>query len=710
MQASVKASVKIERDGVPLAGGAQMIIWVLLSMSALMVHAVIGIVVPTAGPTSAEMWTGQMALLSAIGCICITGIAALAALFVRNRRVQSSFDVVSWFLTVYSVASMALLLLGALTPGSVVGEGGIVPAVSTRILGTAATVIIAGLVGFIVAMLRARPTARLRTYLVIQSILLGIIALGALFSVSSQAWVALVITATITSSILTLVHAPRLPWLQTLVLAKKLRLLWLTGCAAFASILMLVVFLQEDTIVSVSVSTLVTRLNLVFASCCIIALVFFLRLIVTVLFALPNSSIVDRRSLEIASLADLARLMAESATTEDVLARTTELAVRVTQAHGAWAEIGAGDASSVVTTQHVHADYVRSLHQNPMIRAIITTAEEPVVIDSLVEHGVDVRTLAIRSLVVVPIAIDGQRCATLVAFMTAEYAFHPDDHRLLAAFGDILSIALEQSRLHASELERERLQKEADVAREIQTSLLPREHPEVGGFDLYGVMVPASEVGGDYFDYVRFADGSLGVVIADVAGKGIPAALYMATLKGAVLAEVREATGPADLLHRLCLTLSGQMDKRSYITMSCVQLKPEIMSVTYARAGHSPMIVRTSSDVEVIRPKGVAIGLLPAETFRKEIEEYTIELQPDDVCLLTTDGVTERRNGEMQEIGIAAINTLLRAAKPISSRSIVEAIQQRLDHHAQGTDAHDDVTIVAIRARSAAPYHKVEHS
>lgn len=705
----MQVSINVERDGVASASGVQMVIWMLLSVSALVVHGVLGIVVPTVGPAAADMWTGQMALLSTIGFICIAGVAALVALFVRNRRVQSSFDVVSWFLTVYSVASMALLLLGALTPASVVGAGGIIPAVSTRILGVASTVIVAGLVGFVVAMLRARPTARLRAYLLTQSALLSIIVLGALISVSSSAGVALVIMATITSSIMTLLHAPRLPWLQTLVLEKKLRLLWLSGCAAFASILMLVVFLQEDTVVSVSVSTLVTRLNLVFASCCIIALVLFLRLIGTVLFALPNSSIVDRRSLEIASLADLARLMAESATTEDVLARTTELAVRVTQAHGAWAEIGAGDTSRVVATQHVHADYVRSLHQHPVIRNIITQAEEPVVIDSLVEYGVDVRTLAIRSLVIVPIAIDGQRSATLVAFMTAEYAFHPDDHRLLAAFGDILSIALEQSRLHASVLERERLQKEADVAREIQTSLLPREHPQVDGFDLYGVMVPASEVGGDYFDYVRFADGSLGVVIADVAGKGIPAALYMATLKGAVLAEVREATGPADLLHRLSLTLSGQMDKRSYITMSCVQLKPETMSVKYARAGHSPMIVRTSSDVEVIRPKGVAIGLLPAETFRKEIEEYTIELQPNDVCLLTTDGVTERRNGDMQEIGMAAINTLLRASEPTSARSIVEAIQQELDHHAQGTDAHDDVTIVAIRARPTAQHHKIEH-
>jgi serine phosphatase RsbU (regulator of sigma subunit) len=496
------------------------------------------------------------------------------------------------------------------------------------------------------------------------------------------------------------VNAPRLPWLPTLSLDKKLRLLWLAGCAAFASVLMIVVFFQDDTVLSVAATTLIGRLNLAVGAVYVIGLVAFVRLIVTVLVALPNSSIVDRRSFEIESLAALARLMAESASMEHILARTTELAVRVTQAHGAWAEVGSGDELNIVATQHVHADYVRSLHQNQLIRQVIADASSPVVVDSLAEYGVDTRALAIRSMVIIPIAVDGARCATLVAFMTADFGFHPDDHRLLAAFGDILSIAIEQSRLHASVLEQERLQKEADVAREIQTSLLPRLHPRIEGIDLYGIMVPASEVGGDYFDYVRFADGSFGVVIADVAGKGIPAALYMATLKGAVLAEVREASGPADLLHRLSLTLSGQMDKRSYITMSCVQFQPSTSSLRYARAGHSPMIIKTSTGVDIVRPKGVAIGIVPPETFRTQIEEVELHLVDGDVCLLTTDGVTERRNESMQEMGIAAINALLLDTAAHSAKDIVEQVQQQLDHHAQGADAHDDVTIVAIRACS----------
>lgn len=697
--------MQVKHNGKPVSGGIHVVVWMLLAVASLVVHGILGVAVPTMQPLSATEWTAESALLSTIGLLFVGSVGVLTSFVVRYRRIQSSFDTVSWFLTVFSVAALVLLLLGALTPQAVIGSRGIVTALTTRVLGLASTVVIAGVMGFFVALLRARPTAGIRAYLITQAILVSVVFLGGMLSVTSEVGIAVAILAAIVSAVMSLLNAPRLPWLQTLPLNKKLRLLWLAGCATFASILMIVVYVQPDTVFSVSTATLVGGLNVTFGMMMIIALVVFLRLISSVLIALPNSTIVDRRSLEIESLASLARLMAESASTEDVLARTTELAVRVTQAHGAWAEMGSGSDTNIVATQHVHPDYIRSLHQNASLQNVIGQATESVVIDSLADYGVDARMIAIRSLVIVPIFIDGQRSATLVAFMTADYGFHPDDHRLLSAFGDIISIAIEQSRLYASVRERQRLQNEADVAREIQTSLLPHIHPTVRGFDLYGVMIPASEVGGDYFDYVRFADGSLGIVIADVAGKGIPAALYMATLKGAVLAEAREATSPADLLYRLSLTLSGQMERRSYITMSCVQIRPFDATVVYARAGHSPMILRRTSGVAILRPKGVAIGLLSPDEFRAHLEECSLELESDDVCLLTTDGVTERRNAAMKEVGYSAISETLVNADMKTSHDVVAAIQQRLREHAQGAEAHDDVTIVAIRA-----VHESDHT
>lgn len=112
------------------------------------------------------------------------------------------------------------------------------------------------------------------------------------------------------------------------------------------------------------------------------------------------------------------------------------------------------------------------------------------------------------------------------------------------------------------------------------------------------------------------------------------------------------------------------------------------------------MIIKTSTGVDIVRPKGVAIGIVPPETFRTQIEEVELHLVDGDVCLLTTDGVTERRNESMQEMGIAAINALLLNTAAQSAKDIVGQVQRQLDHHAQGADAHDDVTIVAIRACS----------
>jgi serine phosphatase RsbU (regulator of sigma subunit) len=143
------------------------------------------------------------------------------------------------------------------------------------------------------------------------------------------------------------------------------------------------------------------------------------------------------------------------------------------------------------------------------------------------------------------------------------------------------------------------------------------------------------------------------------------------------------------------------MDKRSYITMSCVQLRPETSTLVYARAGHSPMMVRNRDGVQIIRPKGVAIGLISPEQFRVELEERHIELLPDDICLLTTDGVTERRNGAMQEIGVATVSALLTSTNADSAKDLVTFIQHQLEDYAQGADAHDDVTIVAIRSTAA---------
>jgi serine phosphatase RsbU (regulator of sigma subunit) len=276
-----------------------------------------------------------------------------------------------------------------------------------------------------------------------------------------------------------------------------------------------------------------------------------------------------------------------------------------------------------------------------------------------------------------------------------EFGFGQDDLRLLSAFGDQVGIALDQARLLETEIEKQRLEKEFDVARRIQQSLLPTAPPAGTCFDVAGVSVPATEVGGDYFDYVRFANGNPGIIIADVSGKGVPAALYMATLKGAVLADMRLARGPADLLKRLHATLSGSMERRTFITIACVEVDRSCTYVRIARAGHTPVIVRTSGEVRSIKPSGLALGIVDQAQFEAKLEEVEVPIIPGDICLLSTDGVNERRNAQLQELQYQPVEEMLASAGNTSASRLVQRTQSLLDAHGQGTEQHDDVTIVA---------------
>jgi len=316
--------------------------------------------------------------------------------------------------------------------------------------------------------------------------------------------------------------------------------------------------------------------------------------------------------------------------------------------------------------------------------------------DELPEYG---KSVGLHSFIAIPLLNADVRTGTLVVFSTVEFGFEADDLRLLTAFGDTISVALEQAELMETALEKERLQKEVDVARTIQASLLPRSAPSSPSFDIDSITTPASDVGGDYYDYVKFSNGSHGAIIADVSGKGVPAALYMATLKGVVLAEMRRATGPADLLRRVNTTLHGSMERHTYITMTCVEFTNDCRSLRFARAGHTPTLLRRAGATTVITPGGVAIGIVSPSMFDAALEEVVIPVNAGDICLLTTDGVTERRDGAMNEIGLIPISTMLDSLEPTTALDVVRHTLDLLERHAGDEDPHDDITIVALIVR-----------
>jgi phosphoserine phosphatase RsbU/P len=247
--------------------------------------------------------------------------------------------------------------------------------------------------------------------------------------------------------------------------------------------------------------------------------------------------------------------------------------------------------------------------------------------------------------------------------------------------------------------DKERLEEELRIARKIQMSLLPQGTVTLPGLRVAALCLPAEEVGGDYYDLLPLSDTRMGVLVADVSGKGTSAALYMAELKGLVLSLSRIYESPARLLGEANRILSANMDPRSFITMTYAVVDTARGTMTYARAGHNPLIHLSKGVTRVLTPAGLGLGMDRGERFEEILEEAEVRLESGDVFLFFTDGVSEAMNGRAELFGERRLRDVLE--KVIETESdevelkdrILEEIRRFVGDAAQ----HDDMTMVILK-------------
>ena len=247
--------------------------------------------------------------------------------------------------------------------------------------------------------------------------------------------------------------------------------------------------------------------------------------------------------------------------------------------------------------------------------------------------------------------------------------------------------------------EKERMEEDLRVARNIQMSLLPQEYVEVEGLKIAAVCLPANEMGGDYYDLLPLSDHRLGVLIADVSGKGTSAALYMAELKGLILSLSRNHDSPKALLTELNEILAPNLDRRSFVTMTYAIIDSKKRTLRVARAGHNPLIHfdgRTGL-TRLLAPPGLALGFDSGETFKSIIQELELPLVPGDSFLFFTDGISEAMNGSAELFGEGRLAAILKDANALSSDDLKERILQEVRTFAEGESPHDDMTLVIVK-------------
>jgi phosphoserine phosphatase RsbU/P len=280
----------------------------------------------------------------------------------------------------------------------------------------------------------------------------------------------------------------------------------------------------------------------------------------------------------------------------------------------------------------------------------------------------------------------------------SEEPFTATDIRLLDSVATQTGLALENSRLTAEiateVAQRERMNRELEIAREVQERLFPQTVPSIVGIELAGLCRPALGVGGDYYDYFALDDGDLGIAIGDVSGKGIPAALLMASLRASLRAHtMRGESDLAALMENVNALVYESSAVNKYATFFYAQYSPQSRLLRYVNAGHEPPLIFRDGSVIRLETGGTVVGLLRGVRY----EQGTIELKPKDVLVAFTDGISEAMNPADEEWGVQCLVCCVRDSHETDCRDVIQRVMASADAFASGAKQHDDMTVIVAR-------------
>jgi hypothetical protein len=250
-----------------------------------------------------------------------------------------------------------------------------------------------------------------------------------------------------------------------------------------------------------------------------------------------------------------------------------------------------------------------------------------------------------------------------------------------------------------SRAERERLKAELEVASRAQRQMLPDAPPEVPGFEIAAVCHPSKDVGGDLYDFIPFPDGRLGIVVADVSGKGVSAALYMTLTKGVLEAVAQEQSDPGAILREANRHLYEACRRKVFVTLFLGVLDPATRTLTYARAGHNPAVWHSphGHSTQWLRPAGIGLGLNQGKTFNATLKVETLQLAPQDSLFFYSDGITEAMNKQREEYGEERLLAVAAKTDGLEAGAARDLILADVKAFLGSVSPQDDQTLVVLK-------------
>jgi sigma-B regulation protein RsbU (phosphoserine phosphatase) len=289
----------------------------------------------------------------------------------------------------------------------------------------------------------------------------------------------------------------------------------------------------------------------------------------------------------------------------------------------------------------------------------------------------------------------------VVARRHIDGGFSANDFAVFRSAAEQSSFAIGNARIHREANEKRAIESELKNAREVQRILLPQQDPVVPGFRISGTNLPARIISGDYYDYIELADQKLGIAIADVSGKGVPAGLLMAMCRSVLRSVAAGETSPSHALAAVNRQLFPDIREDMFISMAYSILDAATGKLTLSRAGHEPALFfhKDTDKVELLRSPGLALGIDSGAVFERVTQDQEVTLKSGDCVLFYTDGVKEALDDQEEEFGMERMCEAFRQAAPLGAEAVLFRMQEELKQFTGEGPQMDDITLVAIEKR-----------
>ncbi len=666
------------------------------------------------------------------GILSVTRELALPIAFLavyaglQSRRAQATTNVPKAIGRLLMVNAGALVLLGFVSlvisfrpenSGSLPFRQNSINILGAYIVGSILTVASIVTLLSIQEMVLIRRTASVRRNFLLYLVVLGVASAASLRFLPLEGSIVATL-AFVVALILAVVNSFRQPWIVYLSRREKVYGI-IYSALLFVVLTILDVVLARHSTGQRSMQAFSSCLHTFVQINALFATIYFGMSFVSTLFHLPTAEVFERKQTELNSLHNLGRLVTQVFDFDDLVRTVTQMTMEVCDARGAWLELfettenETEGSARLVARQQVEEVVIAGLTEdlNSPIRRLLRDTHRPLLIEDIwndrrTKHLKE-RGISRGALLSVPLLSQGRIIGALYAVKDRFQSFDQDDIEVMTTFADHATIAIENARLIVRSLERERLKQELMVAQRMQRRLLPQTMPELPGIEFAAISESSAEVGGDYFDFFALDDGRLGIVVADVAGKGVSAAFYMAEMKGIFLSLSRLPLTPREFLVRANQAVLESLEKNVFISVVYAILDPATGVLQLSRAGHCPIIHASAHHAEMIRPTGLGLGLTDTELFSRSTEERELCLGPEDVCVLYTDGITESRNSAGEEYGYDRLLALTRRLSSGGAEDIKSGILSDVRTFVGASTSGDDMTLLVIKRSATSGGHRV---